>query len=239
MERLKVVGYARVSREELDREGISMGAQRARLDSYAALYDLDLVEVVPDDGVSARTMKRPGLERVLGMLDARTVEGLVVVKLDRLTRSLRDWSDLIHRYFGEKKGLKLFSVNEQLDGRTATGRMRTNFFVMIAEWEREVIAERTSDALQHKIRTGSRCGNLKFGFDVDPGGQTNKRGVPIDLVENPAEQHVIGLIRGFAAAGRSDRAIADLLNAALVPTKTGKGPWQHSAVTRIRRRVQP
>jgi DNA invertase Pin-like site-specific DNA recombinase len=222
---MKVVGYIRVSTEEQSREGISLDAQRARLASYAALYELDLVEVIPDVAISAKTMDRAGLRRAMEMMDTKKVGGLVVVKLDRLTRSLADWQTLIERYFLERRGMKLFSVNEQIDTRTATGRMVLNLIVMIAQWEREVIGERTTEALHYKSGQGERVGTIPYGFNLGDDGKT--------LVRNEAEQDWIELMRNWRRVGYTQRQIADLLSHECVPTKQGRGAWRHSAVARI------
>ena len=101
---MKVVGYIRVSTEEQVTSGQSLDSQRAKAIAYAGLYDLELIEIIEDAGVSAKTLKRPGLERALAMLASGKADGLLIVKLDRLTRSVADWQKLIDRHFGEKAG---------------------------------------------------------------------------------------------------------------------------------------
>ena len=112
---MKVIGYIRVSTEEQATNGQSLDAQRAKLEAYASLYDLELVDVVVDAGISAKSLKRPGLRAVLTQLQRGKVEGLVIAKLDRLTRSVGDWQILIDGYFGEKAGKQLFSVADSID----------------------------------------------------------------------------------------------------------------------------
>lgn len=85
---VKVLGYVRVSTEEQSESGHSLGAQREKLKAYAALYDLELVEIVEDGGQSAKTLNRPGLQRALKILRNGEADGIVIVKLDRLTRSV-------------------------------------------------------------------------------------------------------------------------------------------------------
>ncbi len=88
--RTRVVGYARVSTEDQAREGVSLAAQRAKLEAYATALDLELVAVREDAGVSAKTLDRPGLRAALEDLRAGRADALLVPKLDRLTRSVRD-----------------------------------------------------------------------------------------------------------------------------------------------------
>ncbi|HEY5312706.1 MAG TPA: recombinase family protein, partial [Pirellulales bacterium] len=160
---MKVVAYVRVSTEEQATSGVSLDAQRAKLQAYAALYDLDLVEVIADEGVSAKSLNRPGLQRALAMLTKGKVAGLLVAKLDRLSRSVADWNILIDQHFGEKAGRQLFSVGDSIDTRTAAGRLVLNVLMSVAQWEREAIGERTRDALGHKRSKGERVGQVPFG----------------------------------------------------------------------------
>jgi site-specific DNA recombinase len=211
---MRVVGYIRVSTEEQATNGQSLDAQRAKLEAYAALYDLQLVAIIVD-GVSAKTLNRPGLQEALTMLRSGAADGLLIAKLDRLTRNVGDWQKLIDGYFGDKAGKQLFSVADSIDTRTAAGRLVLNVLLSVAQWERETIAERTADALQHKIRKGERCGKVRFGFDLADDGKT--------LVAIPAEQEAIALMRELRAAGQTLRDIQ---------TKEGK-PWQHTTVKGI------
>jgi DNA invertase Pin-like site-specific DNA recombinase len=121
----RVVGYIRVSTDSQADGGISLAAQRTKLEAYAVAMDLDLVEVCEDAGYSAKSIKgRPALTRALATLDSGDADGLLIVKLDRLTRSVRDLGDLVDRYFGSK--FLLLSVGDSIDTRTAAGRLVLN-----------------------------------------------------------------------------------------------------------------
>src|SRR3954465_11289985 len=102
MRTMRVVGYVRVSSADQARDGVSLDAQSQKVRLFAELHGLDLADVVTDAGASAKTLDRPGLSSVLAMLDGGEAAGLVVFKLDRLTRNIGDWAALIDRYFGEK-----------------------------------------------------------------------------------------------------------------------------------------
>ena len=169
---MDVIGYARVSTDEQSKEGVSIDAQIAKIKAYCMLYGLNLVDVVVDAGVSAKTLKRPGLQSALAMLKAKKAGGMVIAKLDRLSRSVKDWNSLIDLYFGEKAGKQLCSVNDQIDTRTASGRLVLNVLMSVAQWEREATGERTRDALQHKITKGERVGKVPFGFDLADDGMS-------------------------------------------------------------------
>jgi DNA invertase Pin-like site-specific DNA recombinase len=96
--RTTVAGYVRVSTEQQAGEGVSLDAQRTKLHAYAVAMDLDLVAVFEDAGLSAKSLARPGLQAALALLEDGEAAGLVVTKLDRLTRSVRDLGDLVDRY---------------------------------------------------------------------------------------------------------------------------------------------
>jgi DNA invertase Pin-like site-specific DNA recombinase len=144
--RPRVVAYVRVSTEQQAEQGLSLDAQQAKLTAYALLYDLDLVAVEVDAGVSAKTLQRPALQRALGALKAGQAKALLVVKLDRLTRSVKDLGVLVETYFLAGTW-SLMSVSEQIDTRTAAGRMVLNTLAAVSQWEPEAIGERTAQAM--------------------------------------------------------------------------------------------
>jgi DNA invertase Pin-like site-specific DNA recombinase len=230
---VKVIGYVRVSTEEQADKGVSLDAQEAKVRAYAALHDLDLVDVVVDAGGSAKSLKRPGLQRALGMLKTGQAAGLVVAKLDRLSRSVRDWNNLIDGYFGESAGKTLMSVADSIDTRTAAGRLVLNVLMSVAQWEREAIGERTRDALRHKQARGERTGAVPFGYVLDAAdGRRSRGGRPVALVEDPHEQEAIRLMVEFRDSGLSCRAIAAELNLQGIKTK-GNGRWHETTVRRV------
>src|SRR5437773_1253415 len=109
-EATRTVGYVRVSLEKQADGGLSLEAQEARLRAYADLYGLNLVSVVSDAGASAKTLERPGLATALTMLETRQADALLVAKLDRLTRSVKDLGTLVDGYFASGKSA-LMSVS--------------------------------------------------------------------------------------------------------------------------------
>jgi DNA invertase Pin-like site-specific DNA recombinase len=226
-EPLRVVGYTRVSTEEQAVGGFGLDAQEAKIRGYCGLYDLDLVRIHSDPGASGKDLDRPGVQEVLAELRRRKdgIDGVVVAKLDRLTRSLRDCADLIDQHFGEKRDKRLFSVEESIDTRRAAGRLVLNVIMTVAQWEREVISERTRDALQAKIAKGERCGKVRFGFDLDDDGKT--------LVENHREQEAIRLMKQWRAQGKSYRELVRLVEELGIETKEGGRIWLPMTIRRI------
>ena len=136
---MRAAAYLRVSTDEQASNGVSLEAQRTMIVAYAGLYGLELVAVVEDAGVSAKTLERPGLQRVLAMLRRGDVQAVAVAKLDRLTRSVRDLGQLLDDHFGAHGKAALVSVSEQIDGRSTGGRMVLNLLATVSQWEREVI----------------------------------------------------------------------------------------------------
>jgi DNA invertase Pin-like site-specific DNA recombinase len=224
---LRAVGYIRVSTEEQARDGVSLEAQSERLKGYAGLYGITLVSVLADRGASAKTLVRPGLAEALLMLDSRQADALLVAKLDRLTRSVRDLGELLERYFSRHI---LLSVNDSIDTRTAAGRLTLNVLMSVAQWEREAIVERTKEAMAHKRTKGERLGQIPYGWHLARDGRR--------LVEVIEEQSAIEAMHQLRATGCSLRKIAAWLTAHHVATKRG-GDWYASAVKSILERRIP
>ncbi|MEO7037387.1 MAG: recombinase family protein [Polyangiaceae bacterium] len=227
----RVIGYVRVSSDQQRDEGVSLDAQRAKLAAYALAMDLVLVEIVADAGVSAKTLDRPGLRQVLGMLDRGEADGILVTKLDRLTRSVRDLGDLVDRYFASK--WSLLSVSDSIDTRTAAGRLVLNVLTSVAQWEREATAERTRDALAHLKSEGILVGGVPLGLrrtdEID--GDGRRVVVPV-----PDELNTVERARALRAGGCSLRSIARVLREEAHATKRG-GQWGAATVAKVLRRT--
>lgn len=209
----RTVAYLRVSTDGQADTGHSLDAQRAKVVAYAALYDLDLVEVVVDAGESAKTLARPGLGRVLGLLRDGAADAVLVTKLDRLTRSVRDLGELVETYFADGRRA-LLSVSEQIDTRTAAGRLVLNVLGSVSQWERETIGERTREVLAHKKAQGQKLGGrCPFGFEVGADGRS--------LVPRDDEQRVIATIRRLNADGLGHTAIVARLRELDVRSRAG------------------
>ncbi len=115
------IGYVRVSTEDQAQSGVSLEAQRHRIEAYCTAHGLVLTRVEADAGISARkTTNRPALQRALGALGNGEAAGLVAVKLDRLSRTTRDVLDLVAR--AELERWALHSIDERLDTSSAQGR---------------------------------------------------------------------------------------------------------------------
>jgi site-specific DNA recombinase len=194
----RIVGYIRVSTDKQASEGNSLEAQRARLEAYATAMQLEIVAFEVDAGLSAKSLVRPGLQRALARLDAFEADAILVVKLDRLTRSVRDLLTLIDTYFRDGQH-ELLSIGESIDTRSAAGRMILKILTTIGEWEREAIGERTAAVMQHMKSQGEFTGGWPpFGYRVVDGR----------LEPDAIEQALIERARAFRSAGMSLRAVA-------------------------------
>ena len=209
----RTIAYLRVSTEKQADKGVSLDAQRAKVAAYAELYDLELTEVVVDAGHSAKSLDRPGLQRALATLKAGKADALLVVKLDRLTRSVVDLGRLVQSYFAPGKAA-LLSVGEQIDTRSAAGRLVLNVLASVSQWEREAIGERTSVAMQHKASVGEYTGGAApFGYRL---------AADVEHLEPVAEeQAILAAARELRASGLSLRAVAAELDRRGLRSRTG------------------
>lgn len=222
----RVIGYVRVSTEKQADEGISLDAQRSKLRAFAQLFGLVLVRIEEDAGLSGATLDRPGLRRALAALESGMAEGVVVVALSRLTRSVRDLGDLLEGYFASGR-FALLSVGESIDTRSAAGRLVLTVLGAVSAWEREACGERTAAALAQLRAEGKHTGGEPpFGWRVAKGGR---------LVEDSREQEALELIAKLRARGKSFQSIADALVRRGVPNRGG-GRWLAPRVHALYRR---
>jgi len=172
-----------------------------------------LVEVRMVAGVSAKTLDRPVLQCGLGMLRQGQAHVLLVAKLDRLTRSVRDLGTLGEEYFSSDN-MSLLSVADHIDTRTAAGRLVLNILGSVAQWERETIGERTAEALSHKQAQRHKTGGaVPYGYRLATDGKT--------LMPDAAEQALRRAIQGALQRGRSQRAVVAALTRQGFTTRKG------------------
>ncbi len=218
----RVLAYVRVSTEKQADGGHSLEAQRSKVAAYCALHEVELVNVFEDAGLSASTLDRPALAAALAELEAGRADALLVVKLDRLTRSTRDLGDLLDRAAAE--GWALLSVAESLDTSTAAGRLVVSVLGAVAQWEREAVGERTAAAMAGMKARGLYTGGAApYGYRVDAEGR---------LVADEAELATAKLAAELRASGLSLRRTAAALAARGLLPRDG-GAWSPAAVSRL------
>lgn len=185
MNKLRVVGYTRVSTLEQSREGVSLDNQEHKIRAYADLKDMELVEMIVEEGKSGKTMNRPGLQKIISLVKEKRVDGVICYKLDRLTRKTRDLLYLIEDVFA-KNDIQFISLNENIDTSSASGKFFLTVMGAMAQMERDLIAERTIDALQELTRQGRRLGSpdrIPLGFKLIKRKMAKKTDLVIDESE--------------------------------------------------------
>ncbi len=205
---MRVVGYVRVSTDEQADSGAGLEAQRAAIQARCGASEWDLVEVCEDAGLSGRSLGRPGLERALDLVKGDAADGIVVAKVDRLSRSLLDFTSLVER--SRSEGWQLVALDIGIDTSTSQGDLLANIIASFAQVERKVIGERTKDALAIKKSEGVRLGRPPVLSD-----------------------ELVGRIEQMRNAGQSYRAIADALNRTDVPTAHGGKQWYPATIRKL------
>src|SRR5689334_12703286 len=118
---MRTIGYVRVSTDRQADKGVSLEAQEAKIRAMATVQGADLLDVIVDGGESAKSLNRPGLQKLLRMVNKGEVQAIIIAKLDRLTRSVKDLCGLLELL--EKRKVALISVAESLDTSSAAGRL--------------------------------------------------------------------------------------------------------------------
>jgi site-specific DNA recombinase len=219
---MRAIGYVRVSTDKQADHGVSLEAQEAKIRAMAIVQGAEIVELIVDGGESAKNLNRPGMELLLMLVDERKVQTVIIAKLDRLTRSVKDLAELLERF--QKRGVSLVSVAESLDTGSAAGRLVINIMTAVSQWEREAIGERTRDAMRHKKSIGQRVGNIAYGFRLGENG--------IHLEPHPEEQAVLSTIRELRSRRCTLRGIAAELNARGWRTRRASA-WRLEHIARI------
>jgi site-specific DNA recombinase len=219
LKQLRAVGYTRVSTDKQADKGVSLEAQVEKIRAMGVVQGAEVMEIITD-AESAKSLERPGMARLLAMVDAGEVQVVIITKLDRLTRSVADLGALLKRF--QKRGVSLVSMSESLDTGSAAGRMVMNIMASVSQWEREAIAERTATALQFKRQHRRVFNHTPYGFTRDGDA----------LVICADEQNVIERVKAQRAGGWTLQKIADVLNEDGVPTKRGS-QWAPQTVSNV------
>lgn len=161
------IGYIRVSSEEQAQHGISVDAQRDILKAWAVMKQAGEIEIYEDPGFSGKNTNRPALQRMLDAVRRGEADHLVVWKLDRLSRSLRDTLTIIEDVL-TPNGVTLVSVTESIDTATPSGRMMLNILASFAQLEREQDSDRVLMAHRHLAEDCRYLGgHIPLGYRVD------------------------------------------------------------------------
>jgi len=226
IELLDAVGYARVSTETQADHGIGLETQLEKIRAYALIQQLNLVEIVEDRGVSGTVpvKDRPGGQRLLALLGKRKVRHVVALKLDRLFRNTGNALGQIETW--DRQGVTMHLIDmggASVNTSSAVGRIFLTMMAGFAQFERDLIAERTSAALATK-RAKLTVYTRKTPLGYDRVGN--------DLVPVEGEQKTIRRIMALRDGGMSLQKIADRLNGEGVHGKEG-GAFYASTIQKI------
>ncbi len=203
----RTIAYVRVSTPEQAASGLGLSAQRAAIEAYASRRGWIVDEWISDEGVSAMSKRRPGLDAALSGLHSG--DRLVAARLDRLSRSVHDAANLFNRASGE--GWTLSTADGSIDLTHAFGRALAQIASVFAELERNLIAERTAAALRAKRAQGKHVGRRPATVATD----------------------LTARIRRARARGSTFSKIAQRLNDDSVPTVSHTGRWTGTSVRRL------
>ncbi len=202
---MQVIGYVRVSSEEQADSRAGLEAQRAAIAAECERRGWKVVEVLEDAGYSAKSLKRPAIQAALEMLQRGDAKGLVVAKLDRLSRSMLDFTAVMAK--AQKEGWALVALDCAVDTTTPAGEAMANVLATFAQFERRLIGQRTREALAAKRAQGVVLGR--------------PRTMPDELLERIRSEH---------AAGKSYSQLARELSEEGVPTAQGGKRWYPTTV---------
>jgi site-specific DNA recombinase len=214
--KLRCAVYTRKSREEgLEQEFNSLDAQRQACQDYIASQKHEGWVLVPDryddGGISAATLDRPALQRLLADIEAHRVDVVVVYKIDRLSRALMDFAKLVEVF--DRNNVTFVSVTQSFNTTTSMGRLTLNILLSFAQFEREVIGERIRDKFAASRKKGMWMGGfVPLGYDV----KDRK------LVVNEAEAKRVRMIFGRFVKIGSATALVRALREEGIRGKQGK-----------------
>jgi site-specific DNA recombinase len=216
----RAVAYVRVSTGRQAEEGLSLGEQKRRAEAHIAAKGWTHAGTFTEAGVSGRKDDRPELRRLLDLVDQRAVDVVVIPKLDRFGRSVRQLAENFERL--DRASVELVSLAESIDTHTATGKLLRNVLAALAEFESDVIGERVASVTAARAEQGKAHGRAPFGYRQSTGG----------LVVHPPEAAVIERIfRAYAVEGRSQRTICRDVNSEGISAQ--RGQWTQGAVSKV------
>ena len=220
---MKIAIYTRVSTERQSEEGFSLAVQYERLIEYAKVHGWEVYKVYTDPGVSAKTLKRPGIQELLKDLNKGHFSAIIVHKLDRLTRNISDLYGLVELFI--KKEVKLISLTENIDTSSAMGRMFIYLIGVFAQMMRENLAEEVIKGQTKRAENGLRNNSFRpYGYNVLK--------EDLSLVVDPDESVVVKRIFDNFLAGWGRIKIARDLNDEGIPARGGK-LWYESYITNM------
>src|SRR3989338_2727131 len=162
---MKCAVYIRVSTEEQAKEGYSLAAQTDKIVEFIKSRGWTYSQIYNDDGYSAASRRRPALERMLADAAQRQFEAVLVYRIDRLSRNLKDLIEIVEELAKNGAGFK--SITELIDTTTPEGRLMFHQFGSFAQYERKLIAQRTALGLEKRLKLGLwPSGVAPYGYTI-------------------------------------------------------------------------
>ena len=220
---LRVAIYLRRSTDD-EHQPFSLDAQQTRLHAYISSQPgWRLVATFTDDA-SGATLNRPGLTDALTAAGTGAFDILLVHRVDRLTRRIRDLSYLVEQL--DKVGVAFRSATETFETATPAGRMMVQMLAVFAEFERALIIERVVGGMERKAAKGKwTLGTTPYGYTIDP--------VEHVLLRQPAEAAIVAkIVHLYTYRRLGTRAVAAHLNQRGLHRRSGR-PWSHKTVTDV------
>lgn len=215
----KYIGYVRVSTDEQKQHGFGIDTQHSTIRSYCEAMGYPLETIIADEGISGKDMNRPGIQRVIEMIQSGQYAGIVVSKLDRISRNLKDIL-VLHDEIMLEIGATMVSIKEQFDTATPVGKLMFQIIGGFAEFERSMIKDRMWGGKIEKVKQGKFAGGRPpYGYNLIGG----------KLVPNAAEAAVVRQVFQLKALGYSLGKIAALLIEQNVPTRQN-GKWSRKHI---------
>jgi len=173
--------YVRVSTMEQANEGYSVGVQKEKLHKYAEAQSYNIADIYSDEGFSGKDLMRPEMERLINDVKSGKIDTVLIYKLDRLSRHVKDVLELVELF--DKFNVTLYSLNENLDLSSPFGRAALKMSATFSELERETIVERMEMGKNARARSGkySCPGKSPFGYKL------NKEADRLEIVPEEAE----------------------------------------------------
>jgi DNA invertase Pin-like site-specific DNA recombinase len=185
---MKVIGYCRVSTSMQEEQGSSLDAQKDTIVQFCKSRNLELIDCYKECiSGSVEPRERPLLSHVLRELDDNSCDGIVIYKLDRLSRSIKDTITLLSELSNKNK--KFFEIKNGLSNDGAVNAFTVHLFSALAQMERSLIQERVNDVIKYRREHNLIIGNIAFGKMV-----VEKEGQKV-LVDHPEEQRTIAMIK--------------------------------------------
>jgi site-specific DNA recombinase len=232
----RMIGYCRVSTDEQAEHGVSLAAQRRKIRAQCEAQGYELLTILSDEGISGTVppSQRPALSEALESIGNGDADGICCIKLDRLSRRTRDILELSDD--AERNEWRLDVIQERLDTGSPVGRFTLTILAGLAELERDQIALRTQDAVDHVAKEGRpRSRYTPYGYRNAEGGFQTIQGDKRPLVPHSVEQKAIRKLQRLRNQGVSIRSTVHKMGKALNP-RTGKA-WTASSIQSIYKRL--